>query len=31
MRERADRLGGELVIESAPGAGTSVSLDVAGL
>jgi signal transduction histidine kinase len=29
MRERADRLGGELVIESAPGAGTSVSLDVA--
>jgi signal transduction histidine kinase len=31
MRERADRLGGALVIESAPGAGTSVSLDVAGL
>jgi signal transduction histidine kinase len=31
MRERADRLGGELVIESAPGAGTCVSLDVAGL
>jgi signal transduction histidine kinase len=29
MRERADRLGGALVIESAPGAGTSVSLDVA--
>jgi signal transduction histidine kinase len=29
MRERADRLGGALVIDSAPGAGTTVSLDVA--
>ena len=31
MRERADRLGGTLTIDSAPGAGTTVSLDVAGV
>ena len=28
MRQRADRVGGELVLESEPGAGTAVSLRV---